>query len=63
MAYRRPEPVLAEDGETVQLAVCFPAEGELAGLQKKIPLREFKTDHTGGPYREKKCLYMVSVRI
>ena len=44
---------LAEDGDSMQLAVCFPAEGELAGLQKKIPLKEFKTDHTGGPYREK----------
>ena len=44
---------LAEDGDPVQLAVCFPAEGELAGLKKKIPLKEFKTDHTGGPYREK----------
>lgn len=43
----------AEDGDSMQLAVCFPAEGELAGLQKKIPLKEFKTDHTGGPYREK----------
>ena len=44
---------LAEDGEPVQLAVCFPAEGERVWLQKKIPLREFKTDHTGGPCREK----------
>ena len=44
---------LAEDGDSVQLAVCFPAEGERVWLQKKIPLREFRTDHTGGPYREK----------
>ena len=44
---------LAEDGDPMQLAVCFPAEGELTGLQKKILLREFKTDHTGRPYREK----------
>lgn len=49
---------LADDGDTMQLAVCFPADGELAAYQKKTVLRELsgRTDGGGAPLGEKEVM-------